>query len=64
MTIAIVDSAVSYFIDRLLSSRVSRFTYGTQCSVPFNPFDVEHRAREKKIFRNASCRTGAPNQIG
>ncbi|KAG1830176.1 hypothetical protein EV424DRAFT_1315773 [Suillus variegatus] len=44
---AVADGAVSYFIDHLVSSRVARFTYGTECSVPFNPFDMEHRARQK-----------------
>ncbi|KAG1844158.1 hypothetical protein DFJ58DRAFT_29856 [Suillus subalutaceus] len=51
---AIADGAVSYFIDHLVSSRVSRFTYGTECSVPFDPFDVEHHARQKEIYRNVS----------
>jgi hypothetical protein len=51
---AVADGAVSYFIDHLVSSRVSRFTYGTECSVPFNPFDMEHRARQKEVFRSAS----------
>jgi hypothetical protein len=51
---AVADGAVSYFIDHLVSSRVSRFTYGTECSVPFNPFDMEHRARQKDVFRSAS----------
>ncbi|KAG1734631.1 hypothetical protein EDB19DRAFT_1896424 [Suillus lakei] len=45
---AVADGAVSYFIDHLVSSRVSRFAYGTECSVPFNPFDMEHRARQKQ----------------
>ncbi|KAG1853391.1 hypothetical protein F4604DRAFT_2044473 [Suillus subluteus] len=51
---AIADGAVLYFIDHLVSSRVSRFTYGTECSIQFNPFDVEHHARQKETFRNAS----------
>ncbi|KAG1843333.1 hypothetical protein DFJ58DRAFT_907387 [Suillus subalutaceus] len=51
---AIADGAVLYFINHLVSSRVSRFTYGTECSVPFNPFDVEHRARQKEVFRNTN----------
>ncbi|KAG2129869.1 uncharacterized protein EDB93DRAFT_1095170 [Suillus bovinus] len=51
---AVADGAVSYFIDHLVSSRVTRFTYGTECSVPFNPFDMEHRARQKQVFRSAS----------
>ncbi|KAG2347369.1 hypothetical protein BDR05DRAFT_876763 [Suillus weaverae] len=48
---AVADGAVSYFIDHLVSSRVSRFAYGTECSVPFNPFDMEHRARQKEGTR-------------
>ncbi|KAG1737858.1 uncharacterized protein EDB91DRAFT_471992 [Suillus paluster] len=51
---AVADGAVSYFIDHLVSSRVARYAYGTECSVPFNPFDMEHRARQKQVFRSAS----------
>ncbi|KAG1804031.1 uncharacterized protein BJ212DRAFT_1571075 [Suillus subaureus] len=51
---AAADGAVSHFIDHLVSFRVSRFTYGTECSVPFNPFDIEHRARQKDVFRSTS----------
>jgi len=51
---AVADGAVSYFIDHLVSSRVARYTYGTECSVPYSPFDTEHRARQKQVFRSAS----------
>lgn len=51
---AVADGAVSYFIDHLVSSRVARYTYGTECSVPYSPFDAEHRARQKQVFRSAS----------
>ncbi|KAG1734645.1 hypothetical protein EDB19DRAFT_1997168, partial [Suillus lakei] len=42
---AAADGAVSYFIDHPVSSCVSCFACGTECNVPFNPFDMEHRAR-------------------
>ncbi|KAG1811069.1 hypothetical protein EV424DRAFT_1570813, partial [Suillus variegatus] len=44
----VAKGAVSYFIDHLVSTRVARFTYGTESIALFNPSDMEHRARQKE----------------
>ncbi|KAF9231965.1 hypothetical protein BU15DRAFT_55561 [Melanogaster broomeanus] len=61
---AVADGAVSYHIDHLVSSRVAKFTYGTECSVPYNAFDTEHRARQKSIYRGPSGQLALPNAFG
>lgn len=58
---AVADGAISYHIDHLVSSRVAKLTYGTECSVPFNPSDSEHRARQKSIYRGPSGQLALPN---
>ncbi|KAG1788549.1 uncharacterized protein HD556DRAFT_1529904 [Suillus plorans] len=50
----VAKGAVSYFIDHLVSTRVARFTYGTESIALFNPSDMEHRARQKEVFRSVS----------
>ncbi|KIJ66155.1 hypothetical protein HYDPIDRAFT_152023 [Hydnomerulius pinastri MD-312] len=61
---AVADGAVSYHIDHLVSSRVAKFTYGTECSVPFNPYDPEHRTRQKAVYRGPSGQLALPNAFG
>jgi len=46
---AVADGAVSYYIDHLVSSRVARYTYGTECGVAFDPTDPEHQARRQTV---------------
>ncbi|KAF8840354.1 hypothetical protein BDN67DRAFT_1011543 [Paxillus ammoniavirescens] len=61
---AVAEGAVSYHIDHLVSSRVAKSTYGTECSVPFNPFDEEHRARKGSVYRGPSGQLALPNAFG
>ncbi|TFK20828.1 hypothetical protein FA15DRAFT_707733 [Coprinopsis marcescibilis] len=42
---AVADGALSYYLDHRVGSRVSRFTYGVNCHVPYNPHDEEHQLR-------------------
>lgn len=58
---AVADGAISYHIDHLVSSRVAKLTYGTECSVPYNMTDSEHRARQKSIYRGPSGQLALPN---
>jgi len=58
---AVADGAISYHIDHLVSSRVAKLTYGTECSVPYNPSDTEHRTRQKNIYRGPSGQLALPN---
>ncbi|KAG2353445.1 hypothetical protein BDR07DRAFT_1367118 [Suillus spraguei] len=47
---AVADGAVSFYIDHLVSSRVARATYGTDCNTQYNSRDPEHLARQHKKF--------------
>ncbi|KAI6100572.1 hypothetical protein F5141DRAFT_1218599 [Pisolithus sp. B1] len=47
---AVADGAVSFYIDRLVSGRVARFTYGTGCNVTYNQSDPEHVSRRDIAF--------------
>jgi hypothetical protein len=42
---AVAEGAVSFYLDHRVGSRMSRFTYGVNCHVPYNPNDEEHRLR-------------------
>ncbi|KAI6159165.1 hypothetical protein EDD17DRAFT_915883 [Pisolithus thermaeus] len=61
---AVADGAVSYHIDNIVSSRVAKLTYGTECSVPYDSSDPEHRARQKKVYRGPSGILAVPNSFG
>ncbi|KIM58494.1 hypothetical protein SCLCIDRAFT_128104 [Scleroderma citrinum Foug A] len=47
---AVADGAVSFHLDRLVSGRAARFTYGTGCNVSYNEFDSEHTSRRSMAF--------------
>jgi hypothetical protein len=37
------DGALSFYHDRFVRTRISKFTYGTFCSIPFDPTDPDHQ---------------------
>ena len=45
---AVADGAVSFCIDHYVTSRVSKFGYGTDCSIPYDANDPEHTSRNDK----------------
>ncbi|KAF9783740.1 hypothetical protein BJ322DRAFT_1109589 [Thelephora terrestris] len=47
---AVAVGAVSFYIDRFVRGRISKFTYGVPCAVVYNPFDPEHVKREDKTY--------------
>lgn len=51
---AVADGAVSFLIDHLVSSRVARFTYGTECNALYNEHDPEHVARRANAFEGVT----------
>lgn len=61
---AVADGAVSYHIDHLVSSRVAKFTYGTECSVPYDSSNPDHRFRQRKVYRGPSGLLAVPNAFG
>jgi hypothetical protein len=48
-------------IDHSVSSRVARYTYGTDCSVLFDPSLADHLARENTCSQDSSGVMKVPN---
>ena len=42
---AVSDGALSFYHDRFVRTRVSKFTYGTFCDIDFDPADPDHKRR-------------------
>jgi len=47
---AVAVGAISFYIDRFVRGRLSKFTYGVPCSVVYDPFNPEHVKREDKTY--------------
>ncbi|KAI6123788.1 hypothetical protein EDD16DRAFT_608175 [Pisolithus croceorrhizus] len=58
---AVADGAISHYLDRLVSARAARFTYGTSCCYTFNPYDKEHNSRRLTAFTSLSGDQWLPN---
>ncbi|KAF9222351.1 hypothetical protein BS17DRAFT_818684 [Gyrodon lividus] len=58
---AVADGAVSFYIDHLVTSRTSRFTYGVECHPYFDPHLAEHRERDHMQYTDPSGHTLLPN---
>ena len=58
---AVADGAVLSYIDPLVTSRTSRFTYGIECYTPYLASRAGHREREKTQFTDASGVVALPN---
>ncbi|TFK64296.1 hypothetical protein BDN72DRAFT_802291 [Pluteus cervinus] len=59
---AVADGAVSFFIDHFVSTRVSKFQYGTRVHIPYQRRKASHRARINTQFEDLSgemCLPGA-----
>ncbi|KAL0064118.1 hypothetical protein AAF712_008978 [Marasmius tenuissimus] len=58
---AVADGAVSFFLDHMVSARVSRFTYGVECSTSYKPSDPEHRKRSLTIYTDLAGKQHLPD---
>ncbi|KAF8802607.1 hypothetical protein BYT27DRAFT_7260910 [Phlegmacium glaucopus] len=47
---AVADGAISFYIDHLVSARVSKLAYGTSVWEKYDPRNPEHKRRKKKTF--------------
>ncbi|KAG5636039.1 hypothetical protein H0H81_009312 [Sphagnurus paluster] len=47
---AVADGSVSFYLDRYISARVSRHTYGVRCCMAFNPFNPDHLLRSERMI--------------
>jgi hypothetical protein len=39
------DGALSFYHDRFVRTRISKFTYGAFCAIRFDPADPDHQQR-------------------
>ncbi|TFK80413.1 hypothetical protein K466DRAFT_532982 [Polyporus arcularius HHB13444] len=58
---AVSEGAVSFYLDRFVSARVIRTTYGVACNHDYEPNDPEHAARALWKFVRPSGRVVLPN---
>jgi hypothetical protein len=47
---AVSDGAISFYLDHFVRTRVSKFTYGSFCTLPYDPNDPDHQSRSHKVF--------------
>ena len=47
---AVSDGAISFYLDHIVRTRVSKNTYGSFASVPYDPNDPDHKSRSRKLF--------------
>ena len=51
---AVAIGAVSYYIDHFVTARISKFTYGVPCHLPYDSSDPELVRRFDKSFLDAA----------
>ncbi|KAK0448954.1 uncharacterized protein EV420DRAFT_1566356 [Desarmillaria tabescens] len=51
---AVADGAVSFYLDRFVSTRVARFHYGVKVHTEYDPANVEHQRRRNKTYPGIS----------
>ncbi|KIK15003.1 hypothetical protein PISMIDRAFT_641667 [Pisolithus microcarpus 441] len=49
---AVADGGVSYFIDHLVTTRVSKYACGIRCHLRYDSNDEEHRQRSSQVFHD------------
>lgn len=60
---AVSDGAISFHLDHLVKSRVSKMAYGTFRHIEFDPSDPEHVARRHKSVVMPSGRAVLPDSF-
>ena len=58
---AVADGGVSYFIDHVVTARVSKYACGASCGVLYDPANQEHFKRSSQVFRIAGGPLRLPN---
>ena len=51
---AVSDGAISSYLDHFVTTRVSKYTYGSFCAIPYNPSAPDHRSRSRNVFAAVS----------
>jgi len=57
---AVADGAVSFFLDRLVTARVARVTYGVEISSKFDPNNAEHVHRSSTVYTDVAGEQRVP----
>ncbi|KAF9476880.1 hypothetical protein BDN70DRAFT_881877 [Pholiota conissans] len=57
---AVSDGAISFYLDHFVRARIAKFTYGTVCSIPYDPNDAAHIKRAATKFVSPSGETRVP----
>jgi hypothetical protein len=60
---AVAVGAVSYYVDHFVTGRISRFTYGAPCDIPYEPFNSEHVSRGNKSYFDPLRQQRVPNSF-
>jgi len=47
---AVAQGAIAFFLDATVTSRVSRFEYGIEFCVTYEPYDVQHAMRTSQAI--------------
>ncbi|KZT22435.1 hypothetical protein NEOLEDRAFT_1180846 [Neolentinus lepideus HHB14362 ss-1] len=55
---AVADGAVAFYMDHVVSARMTRTAYGVKGSIRYDPSDLEHIARKQSKYR---CPSGSWN---
>ena len=51
---AVSDGAISFYLDHFVRTRVSKVTYGSFCSITYDPNLSDHRSRSHKVYTSVS----------
>ncbi|KAJ6605464.1 hypothetical protein DFH09DRAFT_204052 [Mycena vulgaris] len=51
---AVADGAVSFYLDRFVSARISKYTYGIEVSNSYQATNAEHRTRSMHVITDAA----------
>ncbi|KAF9262587.1 hypothetical protein L218DRAFT_960047 [Marasmius fiardii PR-910] len=57
---AVADGAISFYLDHMVSARVSRFTYGIECIVFYQPSKPDHKKRSHTVYAKPSGKLALP----
>lgn len=55
------QGAIAFFLDAIVKSRVSRFKYGTEVCVEYQPYNTQHALRSSQAFFMADGIKRLPN---
>ena len=58
---AVSDGAISFYLDHLVNTRVSKLTYGSFIHVAYDASNPDHQYRSHRVFTSAS---GAKRLLG